>query len=72
MSNEALSPQEALRQQKAIDQLNEHWKQTLRKIGDDVALRKWCVEQANSPHASMGAQAIFAFITEPLRSESER
>ncbi len=55
--------EEAARQQKAIEQINDQWKQKFASIGNDIQLRKWCVEHGDN---QMSANEIFAFVTAPI------
>lgn len=64
-----IDAQEAIRQQKALEQLNEQWKQKFAALATDIALRKYCLEQAcklleeRSGSPIEMAEAMHKFIT---------
>lgn len=71
MQIETISREEAARQQKLIEQLNENWRKRFEAVMNDIAFRKWCVEQAIAGDASATAidkvaSGIYKFLTAPI------
>ncbi len=58
-----ISPDEAARTHKAIEAINDQWKQRFAQIGNDISLRKWCVENA-SP--SYPPEHVLRFVLGPI------
>jgi len=57
---------------KAVAQVNEGWQRKMQTAANDVALRKWCVEQAfKFQHPVAAAIEIHRFITEPMKEGNE-
>lgn len=41
-----VSHDEAIRIQRAVEEVSQRWKLRFEQIGNDITLRKWCVEMA--------------------------
>lgn len=63
MQTETITREELARQQRVAQQLDEHWRKRLEAIGNDIALRKWCIEHG-SQH--LPPADVLRFLTEPI------
>lgn len=63
MQTETITREELVRQQRVAQQLDEQWRKRLESIGNDIALRKWCIEHG---HPIQSPTDVLRFITAPL------
>ncbi len=62
-----ISPDEAARQQKAIEAISEAWKERFKAIGNEIGLRKWCVEMCASKGVEfLSPSELLRFVTAPI------
>lgn len=54
--------------QRALQHLDEQWRKRFEAIGNDITLRKWCIEQSNQHIGCkrMEPAHLLQFLTAPL------
>jgi hypothetical protein len=60
---ETMSREDVARIQRVVEPVNDLWRKRFESIGNEISLRKWCIEHAT---ASMPPDEVLRFLTAPI------